>query len=96
MRNENVDNVNPRFGSDYADVVEAMDLEARRKLKREISKLVPKSAQELLGNDSVIIDEEGLEESYMELVEYLRFAALNVYLDTRSESAQEEPPPSLH
>ena len=32
----------------------------------------------------------------MELVEYLRFAALNVYLDTRSESAQEEPPPSLH
>ena len=50
-------------------------------------------AQAAVGEED---DEEGLEESYMELVEYLRFAALNVYLDTRSESAQEEPPPSLH
>ena len=40
-------------------------------------------------------DEEGLEESYMELVEYLRFAALNVYLDTRGNSPDEEPP-ALH
>ena len=40
-------------------------------------------------------DEEGLEESYMELVEYLRFAALNVYLDTRGNSPDEDPP-ALH
>ena len=78
MRNENVDNVNPRFGSDYADVVEAMDLEARRKLKREISKLVPKSAQELLGNDSVIIDEEGLEEEEPEQQVFLNLVRLTL------------------
>lgn len=41
-------------------------------------------------------EEEGLEESYMELVEYLRFAALNVYLDTRAEGAAPEEPPALH
>ena len=40
--------------------------------------------------------DEDLEESYMELVEYLRFAALNVYLDSRAGDGDKEEPPALH
>ena len=38
-------------------------------------------------------DEEGAEESYFEVLEYLRFAALNVYMDSRAtaEDAASEP-----
>jgi uncharacterized protein YgfB (UPF0149 family) len=41
-------------------------------------------------------DDEGLEESYAELVEYVRIAALNVYLDSRAEPRSGEEPPALH
>jgi uncharacterized protein YgfB (UPF0149 family) len=35
-------------------------------------------------------DEEEAEGSYMELVEYLRFATLNVYMDTRCRMQEQE------
>ncbi|WP_167854884.1 UPF0149 family protein [Mangrovimicrobium sediminis] len=39
--------------------------------------------------------EEESEDSYLELVEYLRFAALNVFMDSRADSVAPEAP-SLH
>ena len=43
-------------------------------------------------------DEDELESSYMELVEYVRFAALNIYIDTQSNlvAAEEGTGPSIH
>ena len=40
--------------------------------------------------------EEELEESYMELVEYLRFAALNVYMDNAMSADTGELHPPVH
>jgi len=41
--------------------------------------------------------EEELENSYMELVEYLRFAALNVFMDLVSDDpVATDTPPSIH
>ena len=64
---------------------------------------VRKDSGEILGDFAAIAeacvgeesDEEEAEGSYMELVEYLRFGALNVYMDSRG--AQEEgDKPALH
>ena len=40
-------------------------------------------------------DEEALESAFMEIVEYLRFASLNIFIDSRSQSS-EPPEPSMH
>ncbi len=46
------------------------------------------------------IDEDASEEesegSYAEIVEYVRFAALNVYMDANLDSHTDEEPPSVH
>ncbi|MEM1114093.1 MAG: UPF0149 family protein [Pseudomonadota bacterium] len=67
---------------------------------------LPEDSGEVLGDFAAIAeavvddddseDDNELEASYLELVEYLRFAALNVYLDSRVEARTDEEPPSLH
>lgn len=37
-------------------------------------------------------EEDECEASYMELVEYLRFASLNVFMDSRAQAVPDEPP----
>lgn len=43
-----------------------------------------------VGEDPPDVDEEDSEQHYMELVEYLRFAALNVYMDSRGRQEERQ------
>lgn len=54
-----------------------------------------------VGEDAPDVDEEDSEEHYAEVVEYLRFAALNVYMDSRGrdeerQRAARQRPDGLH
>lgn len=64
---------------------------------RESENTVSKDSTEILKDFAAIAqadaegedeDEESSEENYFELVEYLRFAALNVYMDFRARAAE--------
>ncbi|MDH3993845.1 MAG: UPF0149 family protein [Gammaproteobacteria bacterium] len=60
----------------------------------EILKDFAKISQAVIGDQD---SEEELENSYMELVEYIRFAALNVFMDLVSDNpVAADTPPSIH
>lgn len=65
------------------------------------SAALPEDSSEILKDFTAIAQagvddddtEDEAEDSYMELVEYLRFATLNVYMDTRSRIQDQDSPP---
>ena len=42
-----------KFGENYDDVVAGMTVEERKKLKREVARMTPKTAEELLGEKAL-------------------------------------------
>lgn len=84
-------------GFAYATAGTGGTSEALSEDSSEVLRDIAAMAQAAVGDDE---DEEDAEQSFMELVEYLRFAVLNVYMESsagpRDQDAAAETQPPLH
>ena len=72
------------------------DTENGAKLSADSTEILKDIAQIAQAGVDSEAEEEESEESYFELVEYLRFASMNLYLDAQGQAEASGAPPALH